>query len=367
MKITLVITGLGMGGAERQVCNLADQFIQIGHQVLLISLTGTALNLPTNPAIKVKQLGMRKTPWSFLRAYWQAYKIIADFKPDVVHSHMVHANLFTRLLRLSARIPRLISTAHSTNEGGKWRMLAYRWTDHLADLTTNVSKEAVQAFIEQNAVRNSRIVILHNGINTKRFYFDVKARIEKRAELELDKDIPLLLAVGRLTEAKDYSNLLRAFANLNYQDPPPHLAIIGVGKLESKLKQLTDELAISTRVHWLGLRHDVAEWMSAADFYVMSSAWEGMPLVICEAMSSELVVIATDCGGVKDTIGSSGMLVPINNSSALTDAINHALRLTIDERKTLGKKARERILKHYSLNLATKSWLKLYQDKKIDI
>lgn len=98
-KITLIITGLGMGGAERQVCDLADQFSAKGHEVLLIAMTGEALNRPQSTKIEVVELGMAKTPIGFIKAYWKTRRLIKQFKPDVVHSHMVHANLFARLLR----------------------------------------------------------------------------------------------------------------------------------------------------------------------------------------------------------------------------------------------------------------------------
>lgn len=125
MKITLIITGLGMGGAERQVCDLANQFVAKGHEVFLISMTGETVNRPLSAKIDVAELNMAKTPFGFIKAYWQARQLIKQFKPDVVHSHMVHANIFTRLLRISTHMRKLICTAHSSNEGGVaacWRI-----------------------------------------------------------------------------------------------------------------------------------------------------------------------------------------------------------------------------------------------------
>ncbi|MGL5947829.1 MAG: glycosyltransferase [Aeromonas sp.] len=118
MKILLIITGLGMGGAERQVCDLADQFAAKGHEVLLISMTGETVNRPLSAKIEVVELRMAKTPLGFIKAYSKTRNLIKKFKPDVVHSHMVHANLFSRLLRLTTRFKKLICTAHSSNEGG---------------------------------------------------------------------------------------------------------------------------------------------------------------------------------------------------------------------------------------------------------
>src|SRR5699024_3498294 len=98
------------------------------------------------------------------------------------------------------------------------------------------------------------------------FFYDNKNREKIRDEMDLDNENPLILAVGRLTEAKDYPNLLHAFANLN-SPKKPRLVIIGDGEEKEKLQQLADSLNISEYVIWLGIRHDVHEWMSACDLF----------------------------------------------------------------------------------------------------
>lgn len=360
-KITLIITGLGMGGAERQVCDLADQFSAKGHEVLLIAMTGEALNRPQSAKIEVVELGMVKTPIGFIKAYWQTRRLIKQFKPDVVHSHMVHANLFARLLRVTTRIKRLICTAHSSNEGGRGRMLAYRVTDGLCDLSTNVSQEAVDAFIAQGAVPAKRMVAMPNGIDTLRFIFNPASRASLRAQLKLTDNTPLILAVGRLTEAKDYPNLLTALNQLPSELNHVQLAIIGTGEEQANIEALAVQLGLTDRIHFLGLQRNVHEWMNAADVYVMSSAWEGMPLVLLEAMACERVVVATDCGGVKEVVGDCGMLVPPKNSAALAEALAEALALPSEQGLAQGRLARQRIVLHYSLTAQAEQWLQLYQ------
>lgn len=360
MKVSLIITGLGMGGAERQVCDLADQFTAKGHKVLLISMTGETVNRPLSSKIDVSELNMAKTPIGFIKAYWQARQLIKQFKPDVVHSHMVHANLFSRLLRLSVRIPKLICTAHSTSEGGRGRMLAYRITDKLCDISTNVSQEAVDAFFAQGAVAKGRMLAMHNGIDTERFTFDINHRIRLRIELNISEEIPLLLAVGRLNVAKDYPNLLLAFHHIIKAGSLAHLVIIGVGDEETKLIKMVAELGLCKRVYFLGLRHDVHEWMSAADLFVLSSAWEGFGLVVAEAMACERLVVATDCGGVREVVANCGVLVPPKNSTELARALTDCLSLSAEQVKEQGRAARQRIVEHYSLKSQAANWLRLY-------
>ena len=169
MRILLLITGLGVGGAERQVVDLADVFITRGHEVVLAYLTGAAALHPVNPRIRVVALGMKKGPLGFVRAAVAFRELNKSFRPDVVHSHLVHANIFARVFRIWITIPVLISSAHNTDEEGWWRVLGYRITDRLANISTNVNAEAVEHFERRGAVRKGRMVVVYNGVSTKIF------------------------------------------------------------------------------------------------------------------------------------------------------------------------------------------------------
>lgn len=363
MRIAIILTGLGMGGAERLVCNLASSYAEKGHKVLIISMTGSAINRPDADEVELIELQMKKTPASFISAILKSRNLIKSFMPDVIHSHMFHANIFSRLLGLTIAIPkpRLICTAHNTNEGGGLRMLAYRMTDSFCDLTTNVSQEAVDVFVHKKASRQGRIIPVYNGIDCGKFFLNRDSAIIKRKELGIENSAQLLLSVGRLTEAKDFPNLLKAFHIVNSKRGNIHLAIIGIGNDESELKSLSKELGLDKHVHFLGLRHDVAEWMSAADLYVMSSAWEGMPLVLLEAMACQKIVVATDCGGVKEIVGESGFIVNSKDNCALASGIERALSLDSETRHSLELSARNRVVEYYSINTISELWLNIYK------
>ena len=360
MRIMIFITGLGMGGAERQVCDLADMFSKLDNDILVVSLTGEIVNRPVSSKVKVISLNTKKTPLGLIISYLRARKLINSFKPDLIHSHLVHANIFSRLLRLSTPIPKLFCTAHSSNEGGWGRMLSYRLTDRLCDLTTNVSQEAVDISISRKAVSVGRVVAMHNGIDTGRFKFSAASRYKLRSELNISDDISLILAVGRLTAAKDYKNLVTAFNKLlSYKEAL--LIIIGTGLEEQSIRNLVNSFGLTDKVLFLGLRHDINDWMSAADIFVLSSAWEGFGLVVAEAMDCERVVVATDCGGVKEVVGNAGILVPIKNSEALAAGIIKGLSLSPLVKQQLGRQAREHIMQNFSLDAAAEKWMELYK------
>jgi glycosyltransferase involved in cell wall biosynthesis len=361
MRIALIITSLSMGGAETQVVDLADQLSAHGHEVLLISMTSELVMQPRDAAVQVRTLAMTKTAASVCCAYLKAVRLLRDFGPAVLHSHMVHANIFSRLLQLAYRTPRLICTAHSTNEGSALWMWAYRLTDSLAHMTTNVSQEAVRRAVARSAVSPRRVMAVYNGIDCERFRFDPVVRNRLRSEHRTPVGTQVLLAAGRFCDAKDYPNLLHAFREVCTQREDCHLWIAGGGGMQGESEALAGKLNLLDRVRFLGFRRDVDCLMSAADVFVLSSAWEGFPLVIGEAMACERVVVATDAGGVREWLEDTGYIVPTRDSSALAKALLVALTLDTEARTRKGREARSRVEQQYSLLAAAERWERIYQ------
>ncbi|WP_305369643.1 glycosyltransferase [Photobacterium leiognathi] len=123
VRIVLIITGLGMGGAERQICDLSDELHELNNDIIIISLTGKTIVKPNHSSIKIIELNMQKSLIGLFKALWKCRSILKEYNPDVIHSHMIHGNIFARLLRLFTKMPMLVCTAHSTNEGGKHECL----------------------------------------------------------------------------------------------------------------------------------------------------------------------------------------------------------------------------------------------------
>ena len=361
MNIALIITCLGLGGAETQVADLADRLARLGHTVLIISLTDEMIVLPKNTRVRVESLAMNKNPACIVTAYRRACHLLREFEPDVVHSHMVHANIFARLLRLRTPVPRLICTVHNTNEGGVPRMWAYRLTDRLATLMTYVSQEAAARSISRAAVLPDKTMVVHNGIDCDRFHFDPHMRKSIRRDLDIPENMQVLLAAGRLSDAKDYPNLLNAFNQVRKQRDDCVLWIAGGGDKKAQLQALAENLGLQGRVSFLGVRRDLPALMSAADIFVLSSAWEGFPLVIGEAMACERLIVSTDAGGVREWMGNTGHVVPVRDSAALANAIMDALALNSEVKMARGRAARERILASYSLDAVVARWEQIYR------
>jgi len=146
-----------------------------------------------------------------------------------------------------------------------------------------------------------------------------------------ERDRPVILAAGRLTAAKDYPTLLRAMAHLLDQRPA-RLIILGQGEEEAGLRQLIHDLAIAEHVDLVGFQKNPFSWMLRCDLYVMSSAWEGLPGSLIEALACGAKVVSTDCPTGPTEIlenGKWGRLVPVGNSVALAAAMAE----TLDEEK----------------------------------
>lgn len=355
MNILYVITGLGIGGAEKVVVDLADQMLKHGHQVKIAYLKGEAIVRPQNNKIELIYLGFENLK-SFSSAYHNYKKILENFKPDAVHAHMVHANIFARVSRTFISVPKLICTAHNSNEGGQLRMLAYKFTNHLSDLNTNVSDQASKSLIEKGAFNRNNLTTVYNGIDLQKFN-------KNDSSLTLKSNLINFICVGRFNEQKDYPNLFRAIVLLKDKvtDLKFKFSIVGDGKLRSELEVLIENLNIKNYVELLGKRIDIPDLLNAADFFVLASKHEGLPTVVIEAMACHTFVVATDCGGSAEIMGDTGILVPPQNSEALAQALKQAVDKTSLEIKENNSKARQRVEELFSLEKSVQNWLKLYE------
>jgi glycosyltransferase involved in cell wall biosynthesis len=361
VRILYLVTSLGVGGAEKQVIDIAERMAARGHTVALISLKHADEEWPVK--IPVLRLNLAKTPTGVARGLGFARKFLAIFRPDILHSHTYPANIFARLLRLIGSPAIVLNTIHNVYEGGWLRMTAYWITGPLADKVTAVSTAAAERFVKNGAVSARKMSVITNGIDTSAFKPDRSQRRRTRSQMQAG-DRFIWLAVGRIVEAKDYPNLLRAFTQVYNARPEAELWIAGEGEAGAILEHLTagtqEAPLLTSAVRILRLRRDIPALLDAADAFVLSSSWEGLPLALAEAMSMEKPVVATDVGGVRELAGDAGQVVPAKDSKALSNAMLHVMALTEKERKALGIAARERIERSFSIEAKLGQWADLY-------
>lgn len=362
MRIVYMLTSLGMGGAERHTIALAEDMAARGHSVLLISLLPReSEEWPTQ--LDVVRLHLRKLPVSLISGLLSARVLLRKFHPDILHSHTFPANLFARLLRVLVST-KVVSTMHNVFEGGSSRMFAYRMTDFLAVHTTAVSEAVARRAVRVKAVPARKCTVIPNAIDTVQFNPDSARRTATRVTQNAGDDF-IWLAAGRIVAAKGFLTLLEAFAHVVVEFPQTQLWIAGERPSDESRKRELTSLVVPKgtmeRVHRLGLRRDMPALLDATDGFVLASAWEGMPLVVGEAMAMQKPVVATDIGGVYELLGDTGTLVPVKDPKTLAHAMLNVMRTSPELRESLGSAERERIVERFDAHLLFSHWESFYR------
>lgn len=363
-SICFLITSLAYGGAEIQLLRLATRLRARGWDVRVVSMRPPKAYVHELEAagIAVSSLDIRKK-YPDPRPIFRLARLIWSCRPKIVHGFMVHANLLARIVRLISPIPVLICSARSIDEGGRIRELLYRLTDPLCDITTQVSRAGLERYVEVGAVARNKICFIPNGVDIEQFRPDSNVRNRMRGEMGLDAAF-MWLAVGRFDVAKDYPNMLSAFAEVAKKRQDSVLILVGDGPLRSEMQGLAQNLALADRVRFLGIRRDIPELMNAADGYVMSSAWEGMPNVLLEACSSGLPSVVTDVGGNAEVVLDNvmGFLVSPKDPKSLSEAMLRLMNLSGQKRREMGDAARQYVKANHSLDRVADMWEMLYYE-----
>jgi glycosyltransferase involved in cell wall biosynthesis len=209
-------------------------------------------------------------------------------------------------------------------------------------------------------VAPGKLLVLPNGVDVEEWRPDAPVRGAVRRELGLGEEF-LWLAAGRLEPVKDYPTLLAAMAKV---PESAKLLIAGSGPLQSELLRLSAGLGLEQRVSFLGFEPDLRRWMRAADGFVLSSRWEGLPMGLLEAAACALPAVATDGPGTSEVLvdGQSGWLTPAGDSAALAEAMTRMMRTPPEERRTMGERARQVAVERFSLEAILDRWEALYGD-----
>ncbi len=360
-RVAILIPTLDrLGGAERQVLLLAKGLAWRNWRVDVIALSGSgepAREEMSAAGVGFLSLEMRKG-LADPRGWWRFHRWLSENSPDIVHAHLPHATWFARWSSLLAPSCMVVDTIHTSAIGTMGRQLGYRLSNWLADGATAVSSAVAEAYFSAGIVSKGRIVVLPNGVDTESWRPDRRVRDAVRRELGL-RDEFLWLGAGRLEPVKDYPTLLRAFAAIR---KPARLLIAGTGALESSLRQLVSELEIDERVHLIGFSGDVRRWMQAADGFVLSSLWEGLPMSLLEAAACAIPAVATDVAGSREIVvqDQTGFLAAPGDVEGLAGAMARFMEMPNQVRDAMGNCARKMAIERYSLDRVLDRWEALY-------
>jgi glycosyltransferase involved in cell wall biosynthesis len=312
---------------------------------------------------EVVSLGLdikRTSTWRIVGAVRRRLK--AD-RPDILHTHLYHPNLYGRLGALGLGLTGVVAAVHNSYTRVKFHRRM--WNFLLARATDRVLVGSIQVWQDvrrYDVVPASRLLLMPYGIPLGELNPRL-SRQEAREQLGLSAGDLVMGAVGRLEEQKGHGQLLAALPELQRRIPDLVVLIVGEGREEEKLKRQVRELNLASTVRFLGTRRDLPEIFRALDIFVHPSLWEGLPLALLKAMGAGLPVVATRVSGSREAIedGVNGCLAAPGDPEALARAILELHRHP-EMRQRLGEAARRTVMERYSLEAMLQKLEELYLD-----
>lgn len=370
MKILYMITDLDFGGAETQLMRMVHyvkEYTQDDVQVVSViksEYQGFIQEL-NSIGVPFTSLDLKKNG-NYFYAIKKYKKLLKDYQPDVIHTHMIHANLFARVFKNTLPQSLLINTVHGEEDFLGKRALLYRYTDNKADYTTCVSRALEKQMLAAGAVKKEKVLTVYNGLSTSEYCTSSEIRKEYREKLALSEEDFNWMIAGRLSPEKNHKNLLEALKLVNRKNTAWKLLVAGEGNTRPLIEEFlhsNDEL--KEKVELLGRRSDVASLLNAADGFVLSSNYEGLPLVLQEAAAVGLPMISTNVGGCDEVVmeGVNGYLVPKQNETELAAAMLKLMSVTKEQRLKMGHASKELVEKEFAMDEVMNKWYELYHKK----
>jgi glycosyltransferase involved in cell wall biosynthesis len=331
MKIAIFLMDLGGGGAERVMINLARGFVDLGLEVelVLVKAEGPYLS-QLHPNIKVVTLNCAR----LISSLPTLITYLKTVRPSVLMSALEDTNLVALWARKLANVPtQVIVTVHnnlsreSQNATQLKRKLTpqlvklfYPWADQIVAVSQGVAQDLIKIGLPRQKVH-----AIYNPIITADLLEKLKETLDH--PWFSPEQPPVIIGVGRLTKQKDFSTLIKAFAQVKKQKSS-RLLLLGDGEERSTLENLVQSLDLTQDVQFMNFVANPYIYMAKASVLVLSSAWEGFGNVLVEAMISGTAVVSTDCeSGPAEILanGKFGRLVEVGNAEEMAKAILETL------------------------------------------
>lgn len=352
MKVLHVITSLKTGGAEKLMVDILPRLKATGVSCELLSFDGEKTPFRTaleREGITIYDFGTKHGIYSLRNII----KLIPFLKKyDIVHTHNFASQLFAAIGSMVYTVV-LCTTEHSTSNRRRnwgWYRPIERWMYSRYKKIICISSETFISLQRHVPGVESRATVIYNGIPVCQF-----SEAKPSAQLDAINDIVKITMVAGFRHQKDHPTVIEA---LKYLPESFHLFLVGDGLRREEYEKFVEKLELASRVHFLGVRDDVAELYKASDIAVMSSKWEGFGLAAAEAMASGTPVIASDVPGLAEVVGDAGLLFTQGDSQDLAQKI----LLVMDDdslRERLSLVGPKRA-KDFSIDKMVKDYKKLY-------
>jgi glycosyltransferase involved in cell wall biosynthesis len=371
LAVLYLIDSLAAGGAERSLAALAPAYRDRGLRLTVAFLherPGVRADLEAAGAAVRSLDGPGGTAGAAVRAR----RLVAELRPDLVHTTLFEADLVGRAA--AGRVPlvtSLVNDAYGTTQAAapgvaRWKLEAARLLDAASARRVArfhaISGHVADLMAARLRVPRERIQVVPRGRDPVALGTRTPARrAAARATLGLEPDTPLVLAAARHEHQKGLDVLLAAFPAVAQAVPGARLAIAGrTGNQTPRLRAAADASGLGPAVSLLGARRDVAELLCAADVFVVPSRWEGFGGVLLEAMALEASIVASDLPAVREAVGDTALLVPPERPAELAAAVTATLADPAAA-ASRGRRARERFLAGFTVDRVADAMADLYR------
>jgi glycosyltransferase involved in cell wall biosynthesis len=367
-KICHVTKATGVAGSEKHLLTLLTGLDKAKYQVTLVLLVERdkplgdyALQLEEG-GVQVRRVLIRGDIDPLL--VWRLYRLLREGNYDLVHTHLIHADLYGTLAAKLAGVPIIVSTKH--NDDAFRRHSLYAFLDRLASKFANkiivISDSLRRFFVEVEGLDEGKITRIYYGLDAAKFGVHSLGNSSVREEFGIEANAPLAGIVARLDPQKGHTYLLTAFAKVVETLPQAKLLVVGDGYLRGNLEKQTRDLGITYQVIFTGWRDDIPRIVADLDFLILPSLWEGFGLVLLEAMAVAKPIVATRVSAIPEIVvnGETGVLVPARDPNSLAKAITKLLQVPVLT-KEMGRKGRERLEREFSVEKMVKQTEGVYE------
>jgi len=363
-RVLHILANLGAGGAERMAVHIVRGINRHRFEPAVVAYSG---RVGSDLEQQLDDDGLKtwfldKGPGFGWRTYHRLHRVFKEFRPDIVHTHVhVMRYAFPALVYFKPRL--MVHTVNNIAEceiepRARWlQRLAYRQ----GVIPVAVAREVAVSLERLYGIGGCRVV--WNCIPTDLYASPQTTRAAWRAKQGfLEGDI-LFLCVARFAPQKNHGLLINAFAKGPASDPKAHLVLAGEGTLRAELQERVNQLGLTSRVHFLGLRTDIPDVLGAADVFVLSSDYEGNPLAVIEAMAAGLPIASTAVGGVPELLedGNEGFIVQPGRADQLSEAMT-ALLKDGHLRHVMGAAAATRAKEKFDVSAMIRAYEELYNE-----
>jgi len=360
-NLMLITHDVAIGGLQQVIVNICRTIDRNIFNVTVLCLRDFGEYLPEIEALGIKVVLVSETIKTDYFLFYKIAKILRAYDIDIVHTHNTQPFIDGTLAALFARVKTIIHTDHARSFPDKRRYMFAEWLmAHFAYKVVGVSDHTTENLANYEHIPKKKLTTIVNGIDDTKFKVHVD-RDKKLIELGLRKNGPIIGLGVRLSKQKGLTYLIQAMPSIIKCFKDISLLIAGKGALLKSLKREVCELGIDNYVFFVGPRIDMHEIIQLLDIYVLPSLWEGLPMVLLEAMASGCPVVATNVGGNASVINNreNGVLVEPGNPNLLASEIIDLLS-SAEKMKKYGVNGRKTYERHFSAEVMTKKYEKLY-------